>query len=156
MSQFDSILGDGDRSQDEKAEAIIALMVSGAIALAIVPAHINWALFSGLLGGGVVAIGKVYGVSLSGDDGWKLVKQFFLAAGFTFLALAVGSKIIAALLTTTGIGHLGAMALDSAVSGAIAYAVGKCGKAYFKGERSKDELGRVFRTAFKRKKNGEA
>jgi uncharacterized protein (DUF697 family) len=140
---------------DEKADTAIAVMISGMMAAAIIPAHVNWALVAGALGTGVVAIGRCYGVQLSKDEAWQLVKQFFLAAGLTFIGLAVGTKIIAAILSSTGIGHLGAVALDASVSAALAYAVGGSAKAYFKGERDKKKLGRIFRDLFKKKKDGE-
>jgi uncharacterized protein (DUF697 family) len=152
MSDYDKVLADGSMTPDEKADAIIATMVTGAVALAIIPAHVNWALFASLLGGGVVAIGTVYGVSLSKDEAWKLVRMFFSAAGWTFLGLAVGGKILAAILTSTGIGHIGAVALDSAISAALAYSVGSAGKAYFKGEHDRARLGQIFRDSFRRKR----
>ena len=138
--------------QDEKADIAIATMMAAMGGAAVVPAHVNWALAAGAMGSGVVAIGLCYGVKLSKDEAWKLVKQFILGAGLTFVGLAVGSKLLAAILSSTGIGHVGAVALDGTVSVAIGYAVGETAKDYFKGEKNKKKLGETFRNAFRSKK----
>ncbi|MGZ8159705.1 MAG: hypothetical protein ACXWT1_18330 [Methylobacter sp.] len=138
---------------DECADKAINTMVAGAAGLAIIPAQVNWALYAGALGAGVIAIGLSYDVKLTKDEAWKLVKQFFLAAGFGFLAANLGAKFMAAALTTTGIGHVGAVALDASISGGTAYAIGGAAKAYFKGERNKDKLGQIMREHFSKAKS---
>ncbi len=143
---------------DEKADNAITAMVTGLVGGAIVPAHINWGIAAAAMGAGVIAIGKAYGFQLSKDDGWKLVKQFFLGAGFFWLAVNVGSKIFAAIAETTGIGYGAGVALDAAMSGAQAWAVGACAKEYFrreyqgKSKPTKEELGQLFRDTFKKHK----
>lgn len=137
------------RSADEKADIAINAMVSAAVVFAAAPGPVNWAAFSTALGGGVVAIGLCYGVTITRSEGWKLVKQFVLGAGFTFVALNVGSKLFAVLLSLTGFGYVVGVALDAAISSAIAYAVGESARAYFKGEHNKKELGRIFVSNFK-------
>lgn len=134
--------------QDKEADAAIRYMVAAVIGTALAPAHINWALTASAMGAGVVAIGSSYGVTLDRDEAWKLVREFFKAAGFWFLGMQVGSKILAAIMESTGIGYGGGVALDAAVSAGLAYSIGACAKAYFKGERNKEELGRKFRIAF--------
>jgi hypothetical protein len=126
MSNYEEITGNAAMTPDEKSDAISTAMVGLAVGAAIVPAHVNWAIFATILGGGVVAIGKGYGFTLSGIEGGKLIKQFFYAAGFTWLAIAFGSKLIAAVLETTGLGYVTGAAMDATISGAIAYAVGSC------------------------------
>ncbi len=123
-------------------------MVAAVIGTALIPAHVNWALTASAMGAGVVSIGSTYGVTLDRDEAWKLVKEFFKAAGFWFLGMQISSKILAALIESTGLGYGGGVALDAAVSAGLAYAIGSCAKAYFKGERNKEELGKKFRTAF--------
>lgn len=144
---------------DKKADDAIKYMVAAVIGTAVVPAHVNWAITASAMGAGVVAIGKAYGFTLSKDGGWKLVKQFFLGAGFWFLTMNVGSKIIAAIAETTGIGYLGGVALDGAISGASAWAIGACAKEYFRkdclgqGKPSKEELKKIFQDTFSKKKS---
>lgn len=144
--------------RDSKADAAIRAMIVAVIGTALVPAHINWALTASAMGVGVIAIGAAYDVKLNKDEAWKYIKQFFLAAGSWFIAMNIGSKIFSMILSSTGIGHVGAVALDSAVSSAAAYAIGACSKEYFrrdyqgKSKPSKEELGRIFRETFKKHK----
>lgn len=134
--------------QDKAADTAIAAMVTSVVGTAAVPAHINWALTASAMGVGVVAIGRCYGTELTKDEAWKLVRQFFIAAGGWFMAMQFGAKFFAMILSSTGIGHVGAFALDAAISGAAAYAIGAAAKEYFKGERDQGRLGRTFRSAF--------
>lgn len=147
--------------RDSNADKAIASMIATTVGAAAVPAHVNWALMASILGGGVVAIGLCYDVKLSKDEAWKLVKQFFIAAGSFFIGINISSKIFAMILTSTGIGHIGAVALDAALSSAIAYAIGATAKHYFrndylgKDKLSKAELGNIFRDAFKKKRQSD-
>lgn len=144
---------------NENADKAIAGMMATVVGTALVPAHVNWALTASAMGAGVVAIGICYDVKLSKDEGWKLVKQFIMSAGFWFLSMNVGSKIISALMQTTGIGYGVGVAIDAATSAAFAWAIGATAKEYFQREYlgktklSKDELGEIFRKAFKDHKN---
>lgn len=144
---------------DRNADTAIKTMIAACVGGAVVPAHINWTIVAAALGAGVVAIGVCYDVKMNKDEAWKLIKQFFLAAGTVFLMLNIGSKIISIILASTGIGYAGAVGLDTVVSGAQAYAVGACAKEYFrrdflgKKRPSKEELGQIFRDAFKKKKS---
>lgn len=90
-----------------------------------------------------------YGVQLTKDEAWKHITQFIRAAGLTFAGCYFGSQILSLILTSTGVGYPVAVAMDAAISGAIAYAVGAAAKAYFKGERNNAELGRIMRERFK-------
>ena len=100
-----------------------------------------------------------YDIKLTKDEGWKLVKQFILSAGFWFLSMNVGSKILSALMESTGFGYGVGVAMDAATSAAFAWAIGATSKEYFqreylgKSKLSKDELGKIFRDAFKDQKN---
>lgn len=140
---------------NENADKAIAGMMATVVGTALVPAHVNWALTASAMGAGVVAIGLCYDIKLSKDEGWKLVKQFIMSAGFWFLSMNVGSKIISALMETTGIGYGAGVAIDAATSAAFAWAIGATAKEYFQREYlgkvklSKDELGEIFRKAFK-------
>ena len=144
---------------NEKADKAIKAMMTAVVGTALVPAHVNWALTASAMGAGVVAIGLCYDVKLTKDEGWKLVKQFILSAGFWFLSMNVGSKILSALMQTTGIGYGAGVALDAATSAAFAWAIGATAKEYFqreylgKAKLSKDELGDIFRQAFKERKS---
>lgn len=133
---------------DEKSDQAIIAMVTAVTGTAIIPAHVNWALTATAMGVGVVAIGNCYGVQVNKEEAWQLIKEFIRAAGFWYVGMAVGSKIVAAILSSTGIGHIGAIALDATISAAIAYATGACAKVYFKGERNKKVLGEAFRKNF--------
>ena len=140
---------------NEKADLAIAAMVTTVVGTAVVPAAVNWAVTASAMGTGAVAIGKCYGIKLTSDEGWKLVKQFVYAAGGWFLGLNVGSKILTALMQFTGLGYGAGVALDATVSAALAWAIGATSKEYFrreylgKSKLSKDELGKIFREAFK-------
>ena len=144
---------------NEKADKAISAMVTTVMATAILPAHVNWALTASAMGAGVVSIGLCYDVKLTKDEGWKLVKQFVLGAGFWFLSMNVGSKMLSAFLESTGFGYGVGVAMDVATSAAFAWAIGATSKEYFqrdylgKSKPSKDELGKIFRDAFKDHKN---
>ncbi|HZP82810.1 MAG TPA: DUF697 domain-containing protein [Chthonomonadaceae bacterium] len=133
---------------DAQADKVIATMVKGMVGAAVIPAHVNWALVATAMGAGVIRIGNCYGIKLTKDEAWELIVQFFRAAGLTFCALNVGSKVLAALMSSTLIGHASAVALDATISASLAYAVGGCAKSYFKGVRDSRELGRMMRERF--------
>lgn len=143
-------------SADENADFVINAMVAGIVAAAVIPAHVNWAFVMAGMGAGVMAIGRCYGVELSRQEAWKLIKQFFLAAGFTFMGLTIGAKLCSMLLASTGVGYFGAVAIDVAVSAPLAYAVGSCAKAYFRDDMHKKHsaeqnarLGEMLRQKFR-------
>jgi uncharacterized protein (DUF697 family) len=144
---------------DHKADTAIKTMMATIGGFVLIPAHVNWALISGAMGTGVVAIGMIYGVKLNKDEAWKLVKQFVLAAGFMFAALNIGSKFFSVIAESTGIGYAGGVALDAAINIPFAYAVGHTAKEYFRKEYmsgkklSQKELGEIFRNAFKERKS---
>lgn len=143
---------------DEQADDAIRTMVATVVGTAAIPAHVNWSLTATAMGAGVVAIGLIYDVQLTKEEGWKLVRQFFLGAGFWFVTMNVGSKILTAIMESTGFGYLGGVALDGAISAASAWAIGACAKEYFrrdflgKSKPTKEELGEIFREAFKKNK----
>lgn len=116
---------------DEQADDAIRTMVATVVGTAAIPAHVNWSLTATAMGAGVVAIGLIYDVQLTKEEGWKLVRQFFLGAGFWFVTMNVGSKILTAIMESTGFGYLGGVALDGAISAASAWAIGACAKEYF-------------------------
>lgn len=144
---------------NEKADKAIKAMMATVVGTALVPAHVNWALTASAMGAGVVAIGLCYDIKLTKDEGWKLVKQFILSAGFWFLSMNIGSKLLSALMESTGLGYGAGVALDAATSAAFAWAIGATAKEYFqreylgKSKLSKDELGKIFREAFKEQRN---
>lgn len=143
---------------DKKADEIIANMCVGMMALAAIPAHVNWTIAAGVMATGVAKIGKCYGFTLSSNDSWKLVKQIFLSTGFTFMAINLGTKFIAAMAETTGIGYLTGVVLDVGISAAMGTAIGGCAKEYFHREfvgqnkMSKSELKELFIALYKEKK----
>ena len=139
---------------DEQADDAIRTMVATVVGTAAIPAHVNWSLTATAMGAGVVAIGLIYDVQRTKEEGWKLVRQFFLGAGFWFVTMNVGSKILTAIMESTGFGYLGGVALDGAISAASAWAIGACAKEYFrrdflgKSKPTQEELGESFREAF--------
>ena len=143
---------------DEQADTAIRTMVAAVVGTATIPAHVNWSLTATAMGAGVVAIGLIYDVQLTKEEGWKLVRQFFLGAGFWFVTMNVGSKIFSVIAESTGLGYVGGVALDGAISAASAWAIGACAKEYFrrdflgKSKPTKEELGEIFREAFKKNK----
>ena len=139
-------------SADEKADRVINGMIAAVIGTSVIPTYVNWSATATAMGAGVIGIGLCYGVELSRDEAWHLVKQFFSAASCWFLGMVVGSRILSAIMTATGFGYFGAVALDATVSAALAYAIGSCSKAYFKGMKNKEQLGRLFREQFNKAK----
>lgn len=143
---------------DQEADVAIDTMVKAVLATSVLPVVVNTGLTGTAMGAGCIAIGKVYGISLSDDDAWKLIKQFFLGAGTWFLAMNFGSKFLTMLIQATGIGYLFSVAIDATISAAAAYAIGSCAKAYFRNDYmgrnkpTKEELGRIFREQFKKHK----
>lgn len=141
------------------ADKAIKGMMATVVGTALVPAHVNWALTASAMGAGVVAIGLCYDIKLTKDEGWKLVKQFIISAGFWFLSMNVGSKILSALMQSTGLGYGAGVALDAASSAAFAWAIGATAKEYFqreflgKAKLSTEQLGQIFRDAFKEHKS---
>jgi len=131
---------------DEKADKIImGLTATGAAAGGIpVPLLVP---FMGAVAGGVVAIGACYGVQLTRDEAWKLIREFFKAAGFVWTATFIGGEFIVWILAATGAGLPVALALDAVQCTVIAYAVSTAAKHYFKGQRSRDEIRAVMRRA---------
>lgn len=139
---------------DSEADDRIAMMITGMVGGAVVPAAINWGIVIAAMGAGVVSIGKCYNYSVDKGESADLVKHFFLSAGTTWLMLNVGAKILTCIIQMTGIGYVGGAALDAVISGAQAYAVGGCAKEYFRKKYqgkniSKDELGKLFKERFK-------
>jgi uncharacterized protein (DUF697 family) len=109
----------------------------------------------GVVAGGVVVIGTCYGVQLKKGEAWMLIKEFFRAAGITFMALDVGWTFISAILNFTGLGYPAAVALDATQTIAISYAVGSAAKYYFSGQHSRKKLGEIMRSKFREVKRGE-
>ena len=144
---------------NENADKAIKAMMATVVGTALVPAHVNWALIASAMGASVVAIGLCYDIKLTKDEGWRLVKQLILSARFWFLSMNVGSKILSALMESTGLGYGIGVAMDAATSTALAWAIGTTSKEYFqreylgKSKLSKDELGKIFRDAFEEHKN---
>ena len=139
--------------RDESANGAISFMVSTVVATAVIPAAVNWTLTATALAGGVVKIANAYDISLGKEDGWKLVKQIFIAAGTWWISLNIGGKFITSLLQLTGLGYGAAIAMDAIVSGASAWAIGNAAKAFFKtayqGRKMTDkELGNIFKEEF--------
>jgi len=150
---------DDIKTRDAKADRAIKEMVAAAAGAAVVPVYVNWSIMATAMGSGVIAIGIIYDVKLNADEAWKLVKQFFIGAGFWFLTMNVGAKILTVIIESTGIGYGGGVVLDAAISSAAAYAIGACAKEYFRrdflGNRklTKEELQKIFQDAFKNQKN---
>ena len=103
--------------------------------------------FMGTVAGGVVAIGTCYGVGLSRDEPRKLIREFFKAAGFVWTSAFVGTQFLAWIATATGVGIPVMIALETAEASLIAYVVGTAAKHYFKGQRSRDQIRTVMRSA---------
>lgn len=131
---------------DEKADAIIKGLTATGIAAGAVPAPML-VPFMAAVASGVVAIGACYGVQLTKDEAWKLIREFFKAAGFVYVSAVVGGHFITWILTVTGLGLPVAMALDAATAAVVAYAVCTAAKHYFKGQTSRREIRDVMRQA---------
>ena len=131
---------------DQKADKIITGLITTGVAAGGVPIPLT-VPFMAAVAGGVVAIGACYGVQLTRDEAWKLIREFFKAAGFVWMATAVGGQLGVLILAATGAGYPVALALDAVQGAVIAYAVGTAAKHYFKGQKSRDEIRAVMRSA---------
>jgi hypothetical protein len=131
---------------DEKADKIIKGLTATGVAAGGVPVPML-VPFMAAVSSGVVAIGACYGVPMSRDQAWKLIREFFKAAGFVYAATFVGGAFITWILTATGVGLPVALALDAAQCAVIGYTVGTAAKHYFKGETSHAELRTIVRGA---------
>jgi hypothetical protein len=136
----------------QKADAAIAAMVGSVIATALVPAQVNWALTASAMSAGVCAIGLCYGVELSKGEAWMLVRQFISAGGMWYGGMIIGSKLLSALICSTGIGYAPAVGLDASASAALAFSIGAGSKAWFEGERDKQRLAAIVQSAFQQRK----
>ena len=142
---------------DKDADEAIKVMMAAVATTAVIPAAVNWTITATAMGTGCVAIGKAYGVSLSKENGEKLVIQFLKGAGLWFLAMQIGSKVVTAIMEFTGLGYGAGVAIDAATSAAFAWAIGKTAKSYFRSsylgnKLTKEELGEIFRKAWKENK----
>ena len=68
-------------SADEKADGVIETMVVAVLGTSVIPAYVNWSITASAMGTGVVAIGLCYGVKLTREEAWKLIRKFVHAAG---------------------------------------------------------------------------
>jgi uncharacterized protein (DUF697 family) len=119
------------KTRDEAADKIIKTAIYTNAAMGVVPFGVNWALFVGTSAVMVITLGKTYGYTLNKEQGAELVKQMFMAAGFTYGSLLISSKVLFEVLKVTGIGTVPALAMDGALCGAATYAIGYCAKTYF-------------------------
>jgi uncharacterized protein (DUF697 family) len=142
-------------TSDERADRIIKGMASTGVAVAVIPLPLGIP-FMGAMGAGVVSIGRCYEVELTKDEAWKLIREFFKAAGMTYMATLMGWQFITALGKATGFGYPVAVALDATQAAVIAYAVGAAAKAYFKGGRSNEQLRAAIRNAVTEAKQAKA
>lgn len=131
-------------SAEEKSDKIIKGMMATAVTMAVIPAPLG-VPFLAVVATGVVGIGTCYGVELNKEDAWKLIREFFRAAGVTFMALNVGGLLVSSLVTVTGAGYPVAAALDAAQGTAIAYAVGHAAKYYFSQQENRREMTSAMR-----------
>lgn len=142
---------------DKDADEAIKVMMATVAGTAVIPAAVNWTITATAMGAGCVAIGKAYGVSLSKENGEKLVIQFLKGAGLWFLAMQIGSKVVTSIIEFTGLGYGAGVTIDAATSAACAWAIGKTAKSYFRSsylgsKLTKEELGEILRKAWKEKK----
>lgn len=143
---------------NEKADLAIAAMVTCVVGTGL-PTRMNWALTAQAMGAGAAAIGKCYGIELTTDEGGELIRHITLGTGVYFLAMNVGSNIIAALIDPTGFGKNPHITVDAVTAVAFAWAIGAASKEYFQREYlgesrlSNKELGMIFRETYKNHKN---
>jgi uncharacterized protein (DUF697 family) len=117
-------------SPEEKADSIIKGLMATGVTTAVIPAPLGIP-FIAVVATGVVGIGRCYGVALNKQEAWKLIREFFKAAGITFTALQVGWTFISAIVNATGVGYPVSVALDATQATAISFAVGSAAKHYF-------------------------
>jgi uncharacterized protein (DUF697 family) len=137
----------GVKSRDKAADKTIQTAIYTNAAMGVVPFGVNFALFVGTSAIMVMALGNNYGYTMNKEQAAALVKQMFMAAGFTFGGLVIGSKVGAEFLKVTGLGTLAGMALDAVLAGSVTYALGYTAKTYFeKGcQLDKAEMGAIIR-----------
>jgi uncharacterized protein (DUF697 family) len=70
----------GEVTPEQKADRIIAGMASTGVMVAVIPLPLG-VPFMAAVATGAVAIGACYGIKLTKDEAWKLIREFFKAAG---------------------------------------------------------------------------
>jgi uncharacterized protein (DUF697 family) len=119
-----------------KAEAIIWMNVVANAGMGAVPLGINTWTFIGANTAMIVALGHLYGYTLTKERAGALLRQMFSAVGLTWAASILGMKFFAEILKGAGVitmggATVGGMALDAVLCGAISYAIGYTSKMYF-------------------------
>ena len=132
---------------EKQADAIIFQTILQVAAAGAIPMFVNWAVSAGLMGIGIVRIGRVYGDTLTKQEAIKLILHFLRAAGIGYASIFVFVQIFTGVAQTTVIGYPVAAAIEASVMAGLMYALGITAKAYFRGERRKDELGKILRAA---------
>ena len=127
----------GARTRDEKAEKIIWANVLVNAGMGVAPVGINVLTFVGANVTMIVALGHVYGFTLSREQAGGLIRQTLTAVGMTWAVGVLGYKLFAEIIKVAGIATFGAatavgMALDAVLCGALSYALGYTAMSYFK------------------------
>ena len=105
------------------------------------------------MGIGIVRIGRVYRAALTKQEAIKLIVQFLQAAGISYASIFVFVQIFSGVAKTAVIGYPAGAAIEASFNAGVMYALGITAKAYFRGERRKDELGKILRAAHREGKN---
>ncbi|MEJ2867382.1 DUF697 domain-containing protein [Actinomycetospora sp. OC33-EN08] len=124
------------KDRNTKADAAIWAAVALNTGLGAVPFGVNIWTFLGVTSVLVVALGAIYGHSVSHEGAGKIIKQIFMSVGATTLALTIGMKFFVEVMKGAGVITMGGataagMALDAVLCGAVTYAIGFTSKKYF-------------------------
>lgn len=133
---------------DQRADAVI-FQTAGAAGLAAFAPVAGVFIETTIVATAIVRIARIYGVSLTRKEAGKFVKDMAFALGFWQASALIGEKVLATAVEATGVGYVGAAALDSIFTAAVAFALCTAAKLYFGSGMKKGDLRRVVRSSFR-------
>jgi uncharacterized protein (DUF697 family) len=143
-----SLALDIKQAADKRADAVIA-QTTGACALAAFAPTVSFILETGIGVTGIIRIARIYGVSLTRQEASKFLKEMLFALGAWQAMAIIGEKVFTSAVETTGVGAVGAMAIDSVITAAEAVAACTAAKLYFGSSMNKGDLRRLVRASFR-------
>ena len=141
-------------ARDQQAESAIAGGLAAVVLMSFLPGPVSMIGWIGTVGFMANGIADAYGHYDAGKDNLaERVINILLAGGTGWVLRIGGMAVLSALLSFTGIGYLGSVAINLTIGLPMAYAVAKGAQAIYRGEMtgtqvSPDEVGEIVRNAY--------
>jgi hypothetical protein len=141
-------------ARDLKAENAIAGGLAAVVLMSFLPGPMSMVGWIGTVGFMANGIADAYGHYDAGKDNLaERVINILLAGGTGWVLRIGGMAVLSALLSFTGIGYLGSVAINLTVGLPMAYAVAKGAQAIYRGELTGEQvssnmLGDIVRNAY--------